>query len=284
MPRRAAARGAGPPRPGDIHALIGAGRAAQAEGTCVDTLVRLGLDASELPYADETTATISSVAAALALATDAQLPPQPANRFKRVREAMIKSLQARSPHTSSFHHYAAWLRLPAQAITTAVLSGVSPPYPPRCRQDDINTSKRIRAQPHSHSARGELTAWWDANILWPYPSLDEKAQLSERSGLTFRQVDDWFTNRRKRYWTNKARARSCPPSAAALQKGGAPCARRDAIECATRATPCAPPLVQLFVSPTPETREVAEAELLRRFGDLHVAANYARTLGPHQQA
>ena len=62
------------------------------------------------------------------------------------------------------------------------------------------------AQSHRHRrvARGARTRvlknWVDRNIEDPYPSVQEKIQLAEEAGLTMKQVNDWFTNFRKRHW------------------------------------------------------------------------------------
>jgi hypothetical protein len=45
-----------------------------------------------------------------------------------------------------------------------------------------------------------LKAWWAENIVWPYPSEDDKRALIEQTGLDATQVNNWFINFRKRHW------------------------------------------------------------------------------------
>jgi hypothetical protein len=61
-------------------------------------------------------------------------------------------------------------------------------------------------------ARRVLKNWVDRNIEDPYPSVQEKIQLAEEAGLTMKQVNDWFTNFRKRHWEgemNESRRGDC---------------------------------------------------------------------------
>lgn len=46
-----------------------------------------------------------------------------------------------------------------------------------------------------------LTEWLLKNSSNPYPSMDDKADLAQRSGLSTQQVQNWFINMRKRHWT-----------------------------------------------------------------------------------
>ena len=52
-------------------------------------------------------------------------------------------------------------------------------------------------------ARRVLKGWVDKNIKDPYPAVHEKIQLAEEAGLTIKQVNDWFTNFRKRHWEDE---------------------------------------------------------------------------------
>jgi len=45
-----------------------------------------------------------------------------------------------------------------------------------------------------------LKAWFYENLDHPYPTADQKEQLSKQTGLTYLQVSNWFTNSRKRVW------------------------------------------------------------------------------------
>ena len=45
-----------------------------------------------------------------------------------------------------------------------------------------------------------LKQWWYDNIVWPYPSEDEKRVLICKTKLDATQVNNWFINFRKRHW------------------------------------------------------------------------------------
>lgn len=46
-----------------------------------------------------------------------------------------------------------------------------------------------------------LTEWLLKHSANPYPSMDDKADLAAKSGLSPQQVQNWFINMRKRHWT-----------------------------------------------------------------------------------
>ncbi|KAB5529151.1 hypothetical protein DKX38_019232 [Salix brachista] len=49
-------------------------------------------------------------------------------------------------------------------------------------------------------AKTLLLDWWNDHYRWPYPTEEEKAKLSENSGLDQKQINNWFINQRKRHW------------------------------------------------------------------------------------
>lgn len=49
-------------------------------------------------------------------------------------------------------------------------------------------------------AVAQLSSWWSEHRIWPYPDDATKAQLIESTGLTSKQVTNWFINHRKRHW------------------------------------------------------------------------------------
>ncbi|XP_054818191.1 homeobox protein knotted-1-like 1 isoform X2 [Prosopis cineraria] len=49
-------------------------------------------------------------------------------------------------------------------------------------------------------ARMTLLNWWNTHYRWPYPTEEEKVRLSEMSGLSQKQINNWFINQRKRHW------------------------------------------------------------------------------------
>ena len=80
------------------------------------------------------------------------------------------------------------------------------------------TTAHIAAVQVGHSARAALIArqrrqfslgidachilksWVDDNLEKPYPSVRQKLELGASAGLSMKQVNDWFTNFRKRHW------------------------------------------------------------------------------------
>eukprot|EP01026_Neomeris_dumetosa_P050599 TRINITY_DN44421_c0_g1_i4.p2 TRINITY_DN44421_c0_g1~~TRINITY_DN44421_c0_g1_i4.p2 ORF type:complete len:139 (-),score=13.32 TRINITY_DN44421_c0_g1_i4:327-743(-) len=46
----------------------------------------------------------------------------------------------------------------------------------------------------------QLAHWLCANLLNPYPSRSEKAQLASELGVRENQVSNWFVNARTRFW------------------------------------------------------------------------------------
>ncbi|KKO98758.1 hypothetical protein THAR02_09131 [Trichoderma harzianum] len=51
---------------------------------------------------------------------------------------------------------------------------------------------------HSWSSTQLLKQWYTSNSTWPYPSAAEKEELSRQTGLSVRQVSQWFVNTRRR--------------------------------------------------------------------------------------
>ena len=60
---------------------------------------------------------------------------------------------------------------------------------------NIVCPKRVR---FSTKARGILHSWMQAHIHDPYPTDEEKEVLRQKTGLTARQINTWFTNARVR--------------------------------------------------------------------------------------
>ena len=46
-----------------------------------------------------------------------------------------------------------------------------------------------------------LKAWFADHILWPYPNASETQELLFETGVTIRQLTNWFSNQRKRHWS-----------------------------------------------------------------------------------
>lgn len=92
------------------------------------------------------------------------------------------------------------------------------------RSEDCNNNKKTvspskETSPSAGSKRGGgkskhflpssavqiLKAWFFEHLEHPYPSSEEKEQLSQETGLTYLQVSNWFTNTRKRVWAPSMR-------------------------------------------------------------------------------
>ena len=43
-----------------------------------------------------------------------------------------------------------------------------------------------------------LNDWFDSHLDSPYPTVEEKELLAARSGITIKQLNAWFSNRRNR--------------------------------------------------------------------------------------
>ena len=52
-------------------------------------------------------------------------------------------------------------------------------------------------------SRRILRTWVTMHIEDPYPSMQEKQRLAAAANLTMKQVNDWFTNYRKRHWDDE---------------------------------------------------------------------------------
>jgi hypothetical protein len=79
---------------------------------------------------------------------------------------------------------------------------------------DREESEESKKQKHFLSSNSVqlLKEWFYDHLDHPYPSADQKEDLSKRTGLTYLQVSNWFTNTRKRVWA--------PSMRTLMQKGG----------------------------------------------------------------
>lgn len=75
--------------------------------------------------------------------------------------------------------------------TTATAVSVTGPW--RC----VQARQRRRGQLHK-LASNRLRSWFRANRSHPYPSEETKNRLAQQTGLSLRQLSDWFTNARRR--------------------------------------------------------------------------------------
>ena len=67
-----------------------------------------------------------------------------------------------------------------------------------------NQSKKRRPNLPSH-AKSILSEWFQCHVDHPYPSQNEKQDLSLRTGLSIQKVDNWFINERSRKWSSYRR-------------------------------------------------------------------------------
>lgn len=70
-------------------------------------------------------------------------------------------------------------------------------YLSKLRKDFLKTRKKGKLP---KDARSALLDWWNTHYRWPYPTEEEKLQLSVATGLDQKQINNWFINQRKRHW------------------------------------------------------------------------------------
>ena len=66
--------------------------------------------------------------------------------------------------------------------------------------EEQNGTVQNRRRNHKQEQLKVLIQWFDAHESEPYPTTEEKRELSALAGMEVRQVEHWFTNRRKRHW------------------------------------------------------------------------------------
>lgn len=78
----------------------------------------------------------------------------------------------------------------------------------------ISVAQRTKKKPttalpaHSQTQISTLVSWFDAHndtAQGPYPKESQKRLLCYETGLNLRQINDWFSNRRRRHWDHRAR-------------------------------------------------------------------------------
>ncbi|KAG2382403.1 hypothetical protein C9374_005605 [Naegleria lovaniensis] len=69
------------------------------------------------------------------------------------------------------------------------------------------TIRKSKRRLHSVAVR-TLMEWFISHLSYPYPTDDEKRQLSEETGLTLTQVNNWFVSKRTRCRTQLMSHRS----------------------------------------------------------------------------
>ena len=62
---------------------------------------------------------------------------------------------------------------------------------------DLNLKKKEKLPDHSTQA---MRRWLDDHFAHPYPSPEEKLELKLETGLSIKQINQWFINARVRIW------------------------------------------------------------------------------------
>lgn len=67
---------------------------------------------------------------------------------------------------------------------------------------DVGVAKgaATRGRPHKSARVQILKSWFDEHSQDPYPTPAEKEALAFETGMEIKQIDNWFTNHRKRHW------------------------------------------------------------------------------------
>lgn len=72
---------------------------------------------------------------------------------------------------------------------------------------DVFSNRKFNGNELPTDATAILKTWLFEHVDAPYPSDDEKADLMDRTGLTLTQVNNWFSNARRRTLKKKTFAR-----------------------------------------------------------------------------
>ncbi|ELR23783.1 Homeobox domain containing protein [Acanthamoeba castellanii str. Neff] len=71
---------------------------------------------------------------------------------------------------------------------------------PHLHNEKADTAQRKRKRDNlTQEVKEVMMAWINEHIANPYPTKEEKEELSLRTGLTTTQISNWFTNARRRY-------------------------------------------------------------------------------------
>ena len=74
------------------------------------------------------------------------------------------------------------------------------PAPQKASVHGPQRPRMSRRRNHRQEQLNVLTKWFNAHMDDPYPSPEEKFELARKSHMEVRQIEHWFTNRRKRKW------------------------------------------------------------------------------------
>ncbi|KAF2756170.1 hypothetical protein EJ05DRAFT_92287 [Pseudovirgaria hyperparasitica] len=88
--------------------------------------------------------------------------------------------------------------LPQSSTYTTMPSTSAYQKPSRSIASMINRKQKRPRANFSLKSVGVLQSWLDTHHDAPYPTADEKLELSAQSGLSIKQIQTWFTNARRR--------------------------------------------------------------------------------------
>ena len=64
----------------------------------------------------------------------------------------------------------------------------------------LRAHSRHRRFALTNDSKRVLKQWFNAHLEHPYPTQREKEALARAANLSVKQINDWFTNYRKRHW------------------------------------------------------------------------------------
>ncbi|KAL0937935.1 homeobox and c2h2 transcription [Colletotrichum truncatum] len=80
-----------------------------------------------------------------------------------------------------------------------------------CHDEDKRATSHRPVVRHSRSSTRILKEWFRSHTVWPYPSQAEKESLSYQTGMSVKQISNWFVNVRRRSGSKMANVRSSQP-------------------------------------------------------------------------
>jgi len=87
-------------------------------------------------------------------------------------------------------------------LTDQILEGISTDQDPTLNPNSYKIQKKAKKGKTKipKKALTVLKNWLTDHFQDPYPSHEEKIRLADEAGITFKQVQNWFTNARGRIW------------------------------------------------------------------------------------
>jgi hypothetical protein len=110
----------------------------------------------------------------------------PHHNFQRDRDNLLHQLDLQNAY---------WEEKLLPRLATDVLSKALP----NKMDISITTQRKRKRDNLTEEAKAVMMGWINDHIANPYPTKEEKEDLSLRTGLTTTQISNWFTNARRRY-------------------------------------------------------------------------------------